>query len=95
MRLGNVWVFVKNSGVEVYSPLALLTATQGTLFRIRIVLDATTTVVVNRGTVWVKPLVARSEDPLVLGPGETIRLNPGGAIVHLNDEKPGDWLGLF
>jgi hypothetical protein len=95
VRLGNVWVFVKNPGVEVHSPLALLTATQGALFRIRIVLDATTTVAVNRGTVWVKPLAARSDDSLVLGPGETIRLNPGGGIVHLNDEKPGDWLGLF
>jgi flagellar motor switch protein FliG len=95
VRLGNMWIFVKNPAVEVHSPLALFTATQGALYRLRVVLDATTTVNVNRGTVWIKSLVSEGKPYLVLGPGETLRLDPGGGSVRLDDESPGDWLGLF
>jgi len=73
----------------------LMTATQGALYRLRVVLDATTTVVVKRGTVWVKPLAEPKGQYLVLGPGERVRLDPGGGVVHLVEEEPGDWLGIF
>ena len=95
VRLGNVWVFVKNPAVEVHSPLVLITATQGALYRLRVVLDATTTVVVKRGTVWVKPLAEPKGQHLVLGLGERVRLDPGGGVVHLVEEEAGDWLGIF
>ncbi len=95
IRLGNVWVYVKHPALEVRSPLAEVTASEGALYRLRVVLDATTTVSVQRGTVWVKPLVDEAPEFLVLGPEEGVRIYPSGRVVSETEAPESEWLGIF
>ena len=95
IRLGKLWVYVKNPTMEVRSPLAVVTASEGALYKLRVVLDASTTISVSRGTVWVKPLVGEDSGNLVLGPQDVVRIHPRGRITRYNQEPESGWLGLF
>ena len=95
LRLGHIWVYVKHPGLEVRSPLAQVTASEGALYQFRVVLDATTTVSVQKGTVWARSLADPEGDFLVLGPGEGARLTPRGRFEVEEQAPASGWLGLF
>ena len=94
-RLGNAWIYVKNPALEVRSPLGEVTASEGALYQLRVVLDATTSVSVHRGTVWVNPLVGGEQGNLVLGPEDGVRIFPSGQVVFEAHEAKSEWLGVF
>lgn len=79
LRVGNVWVLVKNPALEVHSPLAVVTASVGALFRFRVVLSSATTISVEHGTAWVQPNVGTKE-LVVLGEGKSLRIDPRGPV---------------
>jgi hypothetical protein len=91
LRLGRLWVLVRSPAVEVRSPLAQITASEGSVYLVRTVLDASTTIAVHRGTVWVRPL-ATGMPPQVLGPEESLRIEPGGRVVTGRHDMTPDWL---
>ena len=91
LRLGKLWVLVRNPAVEVRSPLAQVTASEGSVYLVRTVLNASTTIAVHRGTVWVRPL-ATGMLPQVLGPEESLRIEPGGRVVTGRHDMAPDWL---
>lgn len=80
LRVGNIWVKVNDPALEVTSPLAHVTASDGALYHLRITLNATTVLSVHSGTVWVQ---AEDGGGLhVLGVGERLKLEPGGDITR-------------
>lgn len=89
MRVGNIWVRVKNPILEMTSPLAAVTASEGALYRLRIALNATTTLTVHEGTAWVKNRA--DGEVVVLGAGERLRIEPGGRMVRDRHEEAVDW----
>jgi hypothetical protein len=96
LRVGNIWVLVKDPALEVHSPIAEVTASAGALFRFRVVLSSATTVSVERGTAWVQPTVGEKE-LVVVGEGKSLRIDPRGP-VDLADMNKGDkprWLTFF
>jgi hypothetical protein len=80
LRLGNIKVDVTDPELEVTSPLARITATEGSQYRIRVVLDATTTVTVTTGIVWLKPTARGETGPVMLRPGDEARISPTGRL---------------
>ena len=80
LRLGNIKVDVTDPELEVTSPLARITATEGSQYRIRVVLDATTTVTVTTGIVWLKPTVRGETGLVMLRPGDEARISPTGRL---------------
>ena len=95
LRLGRIWVYVKHPSLVVASPVAEVTASEGALYCLRVVLDATTTVSVRDGTAWVRPLGSGDPSSLVLGPGDRLRIDPGGGREFEDGELEAEWLGLF
>ena len=89
MRVGNIWVRVKKPTLEVTSPLAAVTASEGALYRLRIALNATTTLTVHEGTAWVKNRA--DGEVVVLGAGERLRIEPGGRVVRDRHAEVVDW----
>ena len=81
LRLGNVQVHVKDPALEVTSPLVKVTATEGAKYRIRVVMDATTTVTVESGVVWARPTVGQGARLMALQPGDVVRISPSGRVV--------------
>ena len=92
LRLGRMWVWVRHPEVEVRSPLVRLTASEGTILMVRVVMDASTTVAVHRGTAWVLPLVAVDPSSRVLGPQESVRCHPDGRVVATSHDLQPGWL---
>jgi len=95
LRLGNVWTYSDHPALEVFTPLASLTASQGAVYRLRIVLDATTTVYVHEGTAWMTPLIEADRSQVVLGSGERARIEPSGRIRADVSSDVGGWLGIL
>jgi len=97
IRVGNVWMYVRNPALEVHSPVARVTASEGALYRVRVVLSAATEVSVSKGTVWVHPKFAKIDAPAVLGPGESVRVEPRGRLTIQRGGQADStgWLGLF
>ena len=93
LRVGNVWVLAKNPTLELHSPLAVVTAAAGTLFRFRVVLSSATTVNVIRGTTWVQSKVS-DEKIIVVGEGKSLRIYPRGAydVVDIEDRDRPRWI---
>ena len=81
VRVGNILVRADKSTLTVRSPLMEVTASEGAVYRFRVVLDATTTVSVDRGTVWLKSLIDAEVDRLVAGPGDKVTISPKGEVV--------------
>ncbi|MCZ6632184.1 MAG: FecR domain-containing protein [bacterium] len=95
LRVGNIWVRVLDPALEVTSPIASMTASEGTLYHLRITLDATTTLAVHEGTVWLRSKVEGEEQFLVIGEGEQVEIEPSGGITQgVHGQKSG-WLNLF
>jgi len=81
VRMGHILVRADKSTLAVRSPLMEVTASEGAVYRFRVVLDATTTISVDRGTVWLKPLIDAEVDRLVAGPGDKVTISPKGKVV--------------
>ena len=81
LRMGNVWVEAKGPTMQVKSPLVQVTASEGAIYRLRVVLNATTTVSAYRGTVWVKPLGEAGEGRVMLMPGDEVKVFPSGRVA--------------
>ena len=79
----------------VASPLVEVTASEGALYCLQVVLDATTTVSVRDGTAWVRPTASEDPSHVVLGPGDRLRVDPGGGREFEDGELEAEWLGLF
>ena len=96
LRVGNIWVLVKNPTLEVHSPVAEVTASAGAMFRFRVVLSSATTVSVERGTAWVQPTVGAKE-LVVVGEGKSLRIDPRGPVdlVDINEGEKPRWLTFF
>lgn len=93
LRVGNVWVEVRNPALEVHSPVLSVTAAEGALYQVRVVLSSATTINVVRGTTWVQSKVGE-EDLVVVGEGKSIRVQPRGGIdvVDIEDRGRPRWL---
>ncbi len=81
----------------MHSPVVRVTASEGALYRLRVVLSAATEVHVSRGTVWVHPKVTGRDAPAVLSPGASVRVEPRGRVTVRREGEPQErgWLGLF
>lgn len=88
MRAGNVLVEVEDPVLEVNAALARITASKGALYRLRVVLDATTTISVFRGTARVEPRVETDTELLVLSPGDQVKIHPTGKIERDTFDPP-------
>jgi hypothetical protein len=95
LRFGHVWLFVRNPNLQVHSPVARVTGSAGSLLKVRVVLSSATEVTVSRGSARVAP--RQGEDLVVLGPGESLRIDPQGSVSSRRVGKPEEtgWLGLF
>jgi len=91
LRVGNIWVKVKDPALEVSSPLAQITASEGALYHLRITLNATTTLSVHGGTVWVQ--ASNGGGLHVLGLGERLRIEPNGNINRDRHVEMSKWQG--
>ena len=90
LRVGNIWVQVKDPTLEVTSPLAQVTASEGAMYHLRITLNATTILSVHGGTVWVQ---AKNGGGLhVLGLGERLRIEPGGDVNRDRHIEVSKWI---
>ena len=96
LRIGNIWVLVKNPSLEVHSPLVSVTAASGAFYRFRVVLSSATTVSVENGTVWVQSKVG-DEDLVVVVAGQSLRVGPRGGfeLVDPDDQDKPRWLSVF
>ena len=91
LRVGNVWVQVKDPALEVTSPLVQVTASEGALYHLRITLNATTVLSVHGGTVWVQAIDGGGLH--VLGLGERLRVEPDGDISRDRHVEASKWVG--
>jgi flagellar motor switch protein FliG len=91
LRVGNIWVKVKDPALEVRSPLAQITASEGALYHLRITLNATTTLSVHGGTVWIQ--ASNGGGLHVLGLGERLRIDPDGDIDRDRHVEISKWQG--
>ncbi len=91
LRVGNIWVKVKDPALEVRSPLAQITASEGALYHLRITLNATTTLSVHGGTVWIQ--AANGGGLHVLGLGERLRIDPDGDVDRDRHVEISKWQG--
>ncbi|MCZ6634643.1 MAG: hypothetical protein O7G87_14665 [bacterium] len=87
LRLGNIVIQVQQPDLTVRSPLVEVTAPEGSVYRMRVVLNSATTVSVLRGTVRLQPLIEAEQDHLNLKTGQEARIAPSGRIVVQN-KKP-------
>jgi len=96
LRVGNIWMLVKNPSLEVHSPVASVTASSGALYRFRVVLSSATTVSVERGTAWVQTKVGEKE-LFVVGAGKSLRVYPRGStdLTDIEDDRRPRWLPFF
>jgi len=95
LRLGHIWVYVRDPALLVASPLVEVTACEGALLRFRVVLDASTTVAVHRGTAWVRDLTDPEQELYVLGPGEGLLAAPGERPRREAAGTADGWLGAL
>ena len=95
LRVGNLWVQVLHPTLEIMSPLAKIKASEGALFHVRVVLDATTTVFVHQGTVWIESLGKGEDTTQSVDSGDVARILPSGWIEIEKHEKKSKWLGGF
>ena len=86
LRVGRVRITVVKEGFAVRTPTAQATGRRGAVFRVRVVLDGTTTVAVERGSVTVESLRGRG-DPLVLTEGGRARFDARGGR-EVDAERP-------
>lgn len=91
LRVGNIWVKVKDPALEVRSPLAQITASEGALYHLRITLNATTTLSVHGGTVWVQ--ASNGGGLHVLGLGERLKIDPNGNVNRDRHVEISKWIG--
>ena len=96
LRVGNIWVGVKNPALEVHSPLVSVTAATGALYRFRVVLSSATTISVEKGTAWVQSKVG-DKDLIVVGAGKSARVYPRGSVEvdDLTENAKPRWLSFF
>ena len=90
LRVGNIWVQVKDPALEVTSPVAQMTASEGALYHLKITLNATTILSVHGGTVWVQVLDGGLH---VLGLGERLRIEPDGDVSRDRHADISQWVG--
>lgn len=91
LRVGNIWVQVKDPALEVTSPLVQVTASEGALYHLRITLNATTVLTVHGGTVWVQE--KNGGGLHVLGLGERLRVEPDGDVYRDRHVEVSKWVG--
>lgn len=72
---------VKDSNLIMKSPLANIKGSEGTRYRLRVVLDATTTISEFNVAVRVTPTVETNEKQVVLGRGDRVTIYPTGRLV--------------
>lgn len=96
VRVGNVWLLVRNPALVVDSPVVSVTASSGALYRFRVVLSSATTVSVESGTAWVRSKVGDRE-LVVVGAGKALRVEPRGSVdlTDIDDGGTPRWLSLF
>jgi flagellar motor switch protein FliG len=96
LRLGNIWVQVKNPALEVHSPVASVSAASGALYQFRVVLSSATTINVEHGTTWVQSKVGGKE-LVVVEAGKSLRIEPRGGmdLRPVEDRSRPRWLSLF
>lgn len=90
LRVGNIWVQVKDPALVVTSPLAEITASEGAMYHLRITLNATTEVSVHTGTVWVQANEGKGLH--VLGAGERLKLDSNGDVDRDRHFETSQWM---
>jgi ferric-dicitrate binding protein FerR (iron transport regulator) len=76
--VGNAILQVNDPKLVVTTPVAGITGSEGAEYRLRVVLDATTTVTVHKGTVRLTPTVDVGKILIVLGRGDRVKIYPTG-----------------
>ena len=78
--VGNAIVEVIDPELVMKSPVAGITGSEGARYRLRVVLDATTTITTYEGIVQRNPTVGNDRKQLVLRRGDRVKIYPTGEI---------------
>jgi len=78
--VGNVIVEVNDPELVMNSPVAGITGSEGARYRLRVVLDATTTITAHEGVIRIIPTVGADRKQIVLRRGDRVKIYPTGKI---------------